>query len=103
MGRVKQGLLIGGWLLSGLAMADQDAENAALKRASMAIEQLQPILREAQQQSDERAAVQFRYDQLQHDLRLIREGIERHITAPRRYPNPIEPLDGDYRAKSTAP
>lgn len=81
------------------AFADPDLEQAALKRLSVAMSQLEPMLRDAQQQADDQAAVQFRYDQLARDLRLIREGIERHLTAPRREPHRIDPLDGDYRQR----
>ena len=40
--------------------------------------------------------VKFRYDWLERDLQMLREGIERHADAPRQ-PRPVPALRGDYR------
>ena len=40
--------------------------------------------------------VKFRYDWLQNDLEMLREGIKRHVDSARQ-PRPVPPLRGDYR------
>jgi len=91
--------LVFGLVFGTPVWADSDSEYAALERLARQIEQLQPLVRQAQAQSDERQPVQFRYDRLQDDLSRISQAIDRHLHAPRREPQPIEPLDGDYRQK----
>lgn len=73
-----------------------DAEREALARIANELEAIEAMAREASQSAPATARVQFRYDWLIADLRLMERGIREHLDAPRQ-PRPVAPLKGDYR------
>jgi len=81
---------------AGVARADDDAEREALARISYEIQRVQIMVAEASKQAPSSPRVRFRYDWLQRDLDLMRQGIEAHADAPRQ-PRIVPPLRGDYR------
>ncbi|WP_091646384.1 RAQPRD family integrative conjugative element protein [Aquisalimonas asiatica] len=99
------GIMILGMALAvvpAFAVADADAEREALSRLVYELEALEPLIDEAEAQSDPDQRIRMEYDWLRRDLERVRSGIRDHIEAPRRQPRPatpreIEPLRGDYR------
>lgn len=84
-------------LASGAARAsDVDLERENLARIAHEIERLQVMVQEAAQVTPSGQRVRFRYDWLQQDLKLLRDGVVEHADAPRQ-PRPVPPLRGDYR------
>ena len=84
------------------AVADADAEREVLSRLVYELEALEPLIDEAQAQSDPDQRIRMEYDWLRRDMERVRSGIREHIEAPRRPPRPVaprdmEPLRGDYR------
>ena len=84
------------------AVADADAEREALSRLVHELGALEPLIDEAEAQSDPDQRIRMEYDWLRRDLERVRSGIREHIEAPRRLPRSvapreIEPLRGDYR------
>jgi RAQPRD family integrative conjugative element protein len=73
-----------------------DAEREALARIASELVAIEAMAREAAPSAPSMARVQFRYDWLIADLRLIERGIREHLDAPRQ-PRPVVPLKGDYR------
>ena len=71
-------------------------ERERLARIAAEIEQVQVMVGQAEQSSPTGQRVKFRYDWLQRDLEMLRQGITTHIDAPRQ-PRPVAPLRGDYR------
>ncbi|MBK5944838.1 RAQPRD family integrative conjugative element protein [Halorhodospira halophila] len=86
-------------LLPPIALSDAaNGERDALARLAYELEALEPLIEEAEAQSDPDARVEFRYDWLRRDLERVRHGIQEHIEAPRQpQPRQIDPLQGDYR------
>lgn len=78
------------------ARADDDAEREQLARISHELLQLQAMVADAGRRMPGTQRVRFRYDWLQRDLELVRQGIDDHIDAPRQ-PRPVPALRGDYR------
>lgn len=78
------------------AVSDDDLERERLARIAAEIEQVQVMVGQAEQSSPNGQRVKFRYDWLQRDLEMLRQGITTHIDAPRQ-PRPVAPLRGDYR------
>jgi len=78
------------------AHADDDTEREQLARIHYEIEHLQAMVAEAGKQAPTGQRVRFRYDWLQRDLGMVRQGIDDHLEAPRQ-PRPVPPLRGDYR------
>lgn len=78
------------------ARADDDAEREQLARISHELLQLQAMVADAGRRLPGTQRVRFRYDWLQRDLELVRQGIDDHIDAPRQ-PRPVPALRGDYR------
>lgn len=81
---------------AGVVQADEDAEREALARLSYEIQRVQLMAAEASKQAPSSPRIRFRYDWLQRDLDLMRQGIEAHGDAPRQ-PRTVAPLRGDYR------
>jgi len=79
------------------AVADANAEQAALARIAHELEAIEPLIAEATSQANPDARIQFQYDWLRQDLNRIRRGILDHIDAPRSVPRTFPPLRGDYR------
>ena len=84
-------------LTSGPVCADADSEREALARLAHELNALEPLIREAEAQTNHDARIRFQYDWLRQDLARIRMGIQEHINAPRAEPRSVEPLRGDYR------
>ena len=94
------------WLLALLAAAalaaqparagDDESEREHLARIAHEIERLQAQVSAAAQDAPTGQRVKFRYDWLQNDLEMLREGVERHVDSARQ-PRPVPPLRGDYR------
>ena len=85
--------LIGLW---GVSHADADSEREKLAVISNEIQRLQELVAEASKYADRTARVQFRYDYLLADLKMVKESVDTHADAPRQ-PRQIAPLKGDYR------
>jgi len=77
--------------------ADADGERDALARLSHELEALEPLMQQAEAQSDPDARIRFRYDWLRQDLSRVLQGIQDHIDTPRTEPRTFPPLRGDYR------
>jgi RAQPRD family integrative conjugative element protein len=84
-------------LQSACAWADAESESQTLARVLHKIDQLEPLLAEAEAAADPDARVHFRYDWLKNDLARIRAGIEEHVDALEAITLPVIPLRGDYR------
>ncbi len=78
------------------ARADDDSEREQLARISHELVQLQAMVADAGRRVPATQRVRFRYEWLQRDLEMVRQGIDEHIDAPRQ-PRPVPPLRGDYR------
>jgi len=89
--------MVGGLLAAAPALADSDAERAALARIAHELEALDGVIRLAESQADPDARIRFHYDWLREDLSRVRRGIQDHIDAPRAEPRSFPPLRGDYR------
>ena len=89
--------LIGTALPVQFAVADADAERAALARVIHELQAMDPLITQAASQANPDARVRFQYDWLRQDLDRIRLGIQEHIDAPRSEPRTFPPLRGDYR------
>ncbi len=89
--------VIGTALPVQFAVADADAERAALARVIHELQAIQPLITEAASQANPDARVRFQYDWLRQDLDHIRLGIQEHIDTPRSEPRTFPPLRGDYR------
>jgi len=88
---------LGCLLTATSALADADAEHAALARLAHELETLDGVIRSAESQADPDARIRFHYDWLREDLSRVRRGIQDHIDAPRAEPRSFPPLRGDYR------
>lgn len=75
---------------------DNDYEREQLARIAAEIAQVQALVAKASHSAAPGQRVNFRYDWLQRDLEMVREGIRQHVEAPRQ-PRPVPPLRGDYR------
>ena len=89
------------WLAAGLCTSpayanDDDLEREQLARISNELARVQKMVADAAMQAPTGQRVKFRYDWLESDLQLLREGIDRHADAPRQ-PRVVPPLRGDYR------
>jgi RAQPRD family integrative conjugative element protein len=91
-------LLVIGLLAAVPAYAQDDLEREKLARIDGELKIVQAMAEDARQsaQSNPSGRVQFRYDWLERDLQMVRDGIEQHLDAPRQ-PRPVPPLRGDYR------
>lgn len=90
-------LLVGVILVAPNAQAaDEELEREQLARIAHEIAQLEAMVAAAAQNTPTGQRVRFRYEWLQRDLQLVREGITQHTDAPRQ-PRPVPPLRGDYR------
>lgn len=78
------------------SVSDDELERERLARIASEIEQVQTMVAQAEQSAPTGQRVKFRYDWLQRDLDLLRQGITSHMDAPRQ-PRPVAPLRGDYR------
>jgi RAQPRD family integrative conjugative element protein len=76
--------------------ADADNEREGLAKISAEIERLERIVANTSKAADSSARIKFRYDWLERDLALIKDGIDNHLDAPRQ-PRPVPPLKGEYR------
>jgi len=77
----------------GVALSD---EQAALTRLSHEIAALQPLIDDAKQAGPTHSRVRFAYTAREHDLAVIRGGIDRYLSTPDTEPRKIVPLRGDY-------
>ena len=90
------------WLLALLASAaavvhaDDETERELLARIAAELQQVQAMVTEAARSAPPAARVKFRYDWLERDLQMLRDGVQQHVDAPRQ-PRPVPPLRGDYR------
>ena len=96
------------WLIALLAAAATATASAqaiysgdATEREQLALinhelARVQTMIADAAQTAPTGQRVKFRYDWLEKDLQLVRDGITQHIDAPRQ-PRPVPPLRGDYR------
>ena len=75
---------------------DEDMEREQLARIAHEIAQLEAMVAAAAQNKPTGQRVRFRYEWLERDLQLVRDGITQHVDAPRQ-PRPAPPLRGDYR------
>ncbi len=91
------------WLLAVLLAAagaaqagDDETEREMLARIANELQQVQVLVTKAAQSAPAAGRVKFRYDWLERDLQMLREGVMQHVDAPRQ-PRPVPPLRGDYR------
>ncbi len=75
---------------------DDDTEREMLARIANELQHLQVLVTQAAQSAPPAARVKFRYDWLERDLQMLRDGVMQHVDAPRQ-PRPVPPLRGDYR------
>ena len=78
------------------SVTDDELERERLARIANEIAEVQNMVAQAEQSAPTGQRVKFRYDWLQRDLDLLRQGITSHMDAPRQ-PRPVAPLRGDYR------
>jgi len=89
--------LLGTALPVQFAIADAEAERAALARIVHELQSIQPLITEAASQANPDTRIRFQYEWLRQDLDRIRLGIQEHIDTPRSEPRTFPPLRGDYR------
>ena len=77
--------------------SDSDTERAALSQLVDEINGLSKLIDRAEQAANPTARIQFQYNWLRRDLKLVRQGIEAHFETPSSEPREFEPLQGDYR------
>ena len=90
-------ICLGVLLSTTQAFADSDGERAALARLVGEIDQLAPLLSEAEAKADSKDRVRFGYAWLREDLDKVKAGIRSHLDRPRTEPQAVEPLLGEYR------
>lgn len=100
-GRVRRAWLLALLLAAGATAAQAQATDDEMEREHLAhlsneLARVQKMVADAAAQAPTGQRVKFRYDWLESDLQLLREGIDRHADAPRQ-PRPVPPLRGDYR------
>ena len=78
------------------AVADGDGERAALARLVGEIDQLAPLIGEAEAQANPHDRVRFGYGWLREDIAKVKQGINAHLLRPRTEPQAVEPLRGAY-------
>lgn len=78
------------------SVTDDELERERLAHIANEIAEVQNMVVQAEQSAPTGQRVKFRYDWLQRDLDLLRQGITSHMDAPRQ-PRPVTPLRGDYR------
>ena len=78
------------------ASSDADTERENLARIGSELERVQVMVKDAADRAPSGQRVKFRYDWLQQDLQMLRDGLAEHVDAPRQ-PRPVPPLRGDYR------
>jgi len=98
---VRRAWLLALFVAAGLAAQgaqDGDDDSARENQARIAHEnaRLQAKVSAAAKDAPTGQRVKFRYDWLQRDLQMLREGVEHHADAARQ-PRPVPPLRGDYR------
>lgn len=86
-------------LMDGFAFhfADTDAERAVLVQIISELKTLDKLIDRAEKEADPTARINFQYDWLRRDLKLVRRGIQDHLDVPSSEPREFEPLQGDYR------
>ena len=89
--------LVIGLFITPAAFADADAERDALAKIIHELNALEPLIKQAEANSDQDARVRFRFDWLRQDLKQVRDGVQSHINAPRAQPRSFPPLRGDFR------
>lgn len=91
-------------LITSLAHAEFDhvseAERAALIRLIHVLDSTRPLIDQAEHNQVSDTRFPLDYDQLRHDLELIRDGLNRHIAKPTRTPRRLPPLQGEYTYRS---
>jgi len=86
-----------GVLLSAMpALADSDGERAALARLVGEIDQLAPLVKEAEAKADPKGRVRFAYAWLREDIEKVKAGIRSHLDRPRTEPQAVTPLHEGY-------
>lgn len=73
-----------------------EAERAALIRLIHVLDSARPLIDQAEHNQVADTRFPLDYQQLRHDIRLIREGVKRHISKPARSPRRLPPLNGEY-------
>lgn len=89
-------LAVGLSTLCTASYAQSDSELAGLASIDNELAIIRGKLKEIKRKADMTGRVQFQYDALDNDLKLIQRGIREHLDAPRQ-PKPVAPLRGDYR------
>jgi len=84
-------------LASVSAFASSATEAETLARIEHELTALDALVQQAQTQADADARIQFDYKALEADLDLVKQGIRRHVLAPREQPRSYPALKGDYR------
>lgn len=77
-------------------VTDDELEREKLARIATELQSVQAMVADADRTAPTGQRVKFRYDWLQRDLELLRQGVATHTDAPRQ-PRPAPPLRGDYR------
>ncbi len=80
-------LFIGLCWFSSFSLATTDAEREQLVRLSNEVERLHRIISLAKQQAGDHDRIQFDYERLESDLRLVKQGIVEHLTQEFRDPD----------------
>lgn len=91
-------LLALGLGISSAASADVWAEREALSKVESEIKAIESLVNDASKIAVEDSRIQFEYDALIRDLRMIRQGIKDHLSQPINpvIPSRIEPVRADY-------
>jgi len=83
-------------LISQPALASS-TEAETLSKIDHELTALSALIQTAKGQADATQRVVFDYKALEADLELVKQGIRRHVIAPRTQPREYPPLKGDYR------
>lgn len=78
------------------AIADPAAERAALIQLEHELENLEPVIKQAESETASTQRVRFQYVWLRADLEKVKAGIREYLEVAPTTPRSLPPLAGDY-------
>ena len=87
---------VAAYLISFSSFATSNKESEELKIIVVELKYLQKQVEDIKKMQRIDDTEKLDYSALLHDLKLISEGIERHVNGPSRQPRSIEIIEGEY-------
>lgn len=76
--------------------ANTEQMTMTLQRISHVLQQINPLINEAQTEQGSNARIKFRFDLLRADIAKIQSGITEQLDRVTIQPRTVQPLKGDY-------